>query len=457
MLGWLLLILSILQCESFIPAPRFADHFSKSTSIYSTKTLVSEKLSIQILMSDTGGGHRASANALRDAWETLYPDQIEVDIVDIFTDFGPFWPYNDYVEIYKIMAKYTFLWDAFFTFGATPFGMAVNEFLMELFCFDSFQTCLERSSSSGRRADMVVSVHPLCQDLPLKILASLDTNGRTRDLKARTTPFITVVTDLAGAHPTWFYPGVDKCFVPTDVLYQIAVNRSLKPHQLIQYGLPIRKGFWSGKATGSKSLLREKLDIDPDLPTVVIVGGGDGFGRIVDITSCLVDKLTTSSPSAENQIIVVCGKNQRAKEQLEKKSFPSSVNVFVKGFVYNMEEWMRASDILITKAGPGTIAEACICGLPSMLSSFLPGQEEGNVAFVIDSGFGDYSSNPNIISSKVSNWLADKDKLKQMKKSALETARPSATLDIAKDIAQVLFLSKKSDASSSSSQNLATS
>jgi len=71
MLGWLLLILSILQCESFIPAPRFADHFSKSTSIYSTKTLVSEKLSIQILMSDTGGGHRASANALRDAWETL--------------------------------------------------------------------------------------------------------------------------------------------------------------------------------------------------------------------------------------------------------------------------------------------------------------------------------------------------------------------------------------------------
>lgn len=54
---------------------------------------------------------------------------------------------------------------------------------------------------------MVVSVHPLCQDIPLKILSYLDSNGQTRDAKARTTPFATVVTDLGGAHPTWFNPG----------------------------------------------------------------------------------------------------------------------------------------------------------------------------------------------------------------------------------------------------------
>ena len=48
-------------------------------------------------MSDTGGGHRASANALRDAFDELYPGQIEVDIVDIFTDYGPFFPFNSFV------------------------------------------------------------------------------------------------------------------------------------------------------------------------------------------------------------------------------------------------------------------------------------------------------------------------------------------------------------------------
>jgi hypothetical protein len=166
-----------------------------------------EVCTIQILMSDTGGGHRASANALRDAFNTLHPGKIECDIVDIFTEYGPIWPFNDYPRMYKIMAEYSFLWDWFYRFGETAFGLALNEFMMELFCFDAFTTCLDRpSGSTSKRADLVVSVHPLCQDIPLKILSSLDSNGATKDPDARTTPFVTVVTDLGGAHPTWFNP-----------------------------------------------------------------------------------------------------------------------------------------------------------------------------------------------------------------------------------------------------------
>ena len=163
---------------------------------------------VQILMSDTGGGHRASANALRDALNVLHPGKIECDIVDMYTDYGPFWPFNDYPRLYKIMAEYSFLWDWFYHAGSTPFGMALNEFMLETFCFDAFTECLDRpSGSTSKRADMVVSVHPLCQDIPLKILASLDSNGATRAVNARKTPFVTVVTDLGGAHPTWFNPG----------------------------------------------------------------------------------------------------------------------------------------------------------------------------------------------------------------------------------------------------------
>ena len=158
-------------------------------------------------MSDTGGGHRASANALRDALNYLHPDEFEVDIVDLYTDYGPFFPYDSYVPLYKIMAEYTFLWDFFYSFGATPLGLWLNEVLQEAFCFDPFTDCLMRDGcGSGRRADMVVSVHPLCQDIPLKILNSLDTGGKSRT-EGRTTPFATVVTDLGGAHPTWFNPG----------------------------------------------------------------------------------------------------------------------------------------------------------------------------------------------------------------------------------------------------------
>lgn len=158
---------------------------------------------IQILMSDTGGGHRASANALRDAFDVLHPGKIECDIVDIFTEYGPFWPFNDYPRMYKIMAEYSFLWDWFYHLGSTPFGLALNEAIMDVCCFGPFTDCMARGD--GRRADMVVSVHPLCQDVPLKSLASLDSDGATRGREGRTkTPFVTVVTDLGGAHPTWF-------------------------------------------------------------------------------------------------------------------------------------------------------------------------------------------------------------------------------------------------------------
>ncbi|HEY6409070.1 MAG TPA: glycosyltransferase, partial [Ktedonobacteraceae bacterium] len=69
-----------------------------------------------------------------------------------------------------------------------------------------------------------------------------------------------------------------------------------------------------------------------------------------------------------------------------KRNFHVPVKVF--GFVQNMPEMMRASDVIITKAGPGTINEALACGLPMILSGYVPGQEEGNVDFVLKNDVG---------------------------------------------------------------------
>ena len=108
---------------------------------------------------------------------------------------------------------------------------------------------------------------------------------------------------------------------------------------------------------------------------VLIVGGGDGMGGIAQQARALGKKLdadsdpTAAAPSF--QMVVVCGKNERARKDLEGNAWGDGVSVQVKGFVYNMEDYMRASDAIVTKAGPGTIAEASICGLPCMLSSYL--------------------------------------------------------------------------------------
>ena len=128
--------------------------------------------------------------------------------------------------------------DIFYHFGCTSFGLWLNELLLDTFCFEPFLKCLARhSGDTNKRADMVVSVHPLTQDIPLKILSFLDSGSK--DLAGRQTPFCTVVTDLGSAHPTWFSPGVDKCFVPSDALYQAAKDRKLDDDQIVQYGLPI--------------------------------------------------------------------------------------------------------------------------------------------------------------------------------------------------------------------------
>merc|ERR1711862_277200 len=289
-----------------------------------------------------------------------------------------------------------------------------------------------------------------------------------------------------------------KCFVPSDALYQLAIDRGLNDansDQIVMHGLPIRKGFWSSTTTNgntssspssssspaqkknnwfdnilpsfglpssesttkddgsdgesstisssSIASLKEKLELNDSIPTILIVGGGDGIGKIVDITTALTSKLSSTPNNNKYQIVVVCGKNEKAQNELSSLNLSNSnLNVIIKGFVYNMEEYMKCSDILITKAGPGTIAEATICSLPCMLSSYLPGQEEGNVPFVIDNGFGDYSSNPSVIADTVYKWLLDDDDnntLNKMKIAASNVSRPNATLDIANDLANIVF------------------
>lgn len=439
-------------------------------------------------MSDTGGGHRASANALRDALQTLYPqNSITCDIVDIYTDYGPFFPFDSFVPIYQFLQANPFLWEIGFWFAASPFGLAYNRLVLEVCCGKGFKECLGRSvveggsGDDGKRADMVVSVHPLTQDVPLKVLRELD----KEEERGEKTPFVTVVTDLGSAHPTWFNPDVDRIFVPSDALRRIALDRGFSPDQITQHGLPIRKGFWGessinsnnsvkamagaksnffddlaqlfqgGKATTTstktitkatitetKSGMRTKLGLS-DVPTVLIVGGGDGMGGIVPQARAVATRLKDASVEEGRlyQMVVVCGKNVDARDTLRSVNWDEDegLEVKVEGFVNNMDEFMRASDVIVTKAGPGTIAEASICGLPCMLSSFLPGQEEGNIPFVKDAGFGSYSKDPKKIAEVVEGWLSDPDYLSEMRENALKAARPTATIDIARDLAEILY------------------
>ena len=93
---------------------------------------------------------------------------------------------------------------------------------------------------------------------------------------------------------------------------------------------------------------------------------------------------------------------------------------------------------ILFSQGPGTIAEAMILGLPLVLSTFLPGQEEGNVPYVVNGGFGRFSGeDPAAIATTVAELLNDPPLLQVMAAKAMKLSLPGATLAIAKDLAEL--------------------
>ena len=80
--------------------------------------------------------------------------------------------------------------------------------------------------------DLVVSVHPLMQHIPLKVMRNLQRSGKMKKV-----PFATVVTDFTTCHSTWFHRKVDRCYVATEEAKELALTRGLKESQLVVYGL----------------------------------------------------------------------------------------------------------------------------------------------------------------------------------------------------------------------------
>jgi 1,2-diacylglycerol 3-beta-galactosyltransferase len=85
-------------------------------------------------------------------------------------------------------------------------------------------------------------------------------------------------------------------------------------------------------------------------------------------------------------LVIVCGRNQKLKATLESCTWENPTLIY--GFTRDMPDFMRAADFIVTKAGPGTVAEALNAQLPIILYSKLPGQEDGNVTFVEEEGAG---------------------------------------------------------------------
>lgn len=372
------------------------------------------KKRILFLMSDTGGGHRASARAIEEAIEFLYPGRHEIIIEDVWKN-HMVWPIRLMPDTYGwITGPGKPLWAALWKI--TSYRRLQN------ILFDSLTPVVKRSVATYIKSvapDMVVSVHPLMNHLGIKWL-------ETAGLKV---PFITVVTDMVTLHSSWICPQVDRCIVPTEAARQRALAYGMPDEKLVVHGQPV--GLKFSRLGGSKHERKEQFGLCRERQTILIVGGGEGYGQIYRIAR----KISRTVPSA--QLLVVAGRNEKLRKKLARCCWEIPTRIF--GFVDNMPELMGAADLLITKAGPGTISEAFIAGLPLLLSGYIPGQESGNVRYVHEHKAGTYAATSTGIARQVRQWVEQEQLvLQEVTRNAAMLARPDAALDIATDLCRFI-------------------
>lgn len=364
---------------------------------------------IVFLFSDTGGGHRSAAQAIIEALELEFPGQTTQEMVDIFREYAPP-PLHLAPEIYPPLTRMPSVWGMGYRISD---GKRRTRLLYQVI-WPYIRWGLQRLVRE-HPGDLIVSVHQL-PNAPM---------ARAIRACGSKIPFTTVVTDLVSTHAAWFTNQADLIIVPTTVAYRRALNLGISPERMEVIGLPVAERFC--KPAGDRVEIRKRLGWPQDRTVVLLVGGGEGMGPL-EPTAHAID-----AAGLPVQLVIIAGRNNKLRERLLRYSWQIPTSIY--GFVQEMPDFMRASDILVTKAGPGTISEAFIAGLPMVLYSRLPGQEDGNVSYVVSNGAGVWAPRPDAVIAALASWLYNHEERQQAADACLHLARPYAAREIARLLA----------------------
>ncbi|HYU62916.1 MAG TPA: glycosyltransferase [Verrucomicrobiae bacterium] len=363
---------------------------------------------VLILFSDTGGGHRAAARALTDALKLLDPSCV-ITVADPLIGQGPV-IVRRLASLYSpVIRRSRAAWGAVYhssntqpTFAAirAVFGPPVRRVLRQL---------LKQNDP-----DVVLSVHPLLNHVAHQAIRK---SGRPRAL-------MTVITDLVDFHRGWTFSQADLVVAPTEGARKVALRRRVPPDRVKLLGLPVDLRF-RPPAPGEKQALRRRFGLKENRFTVLVMGGAAGVGHL----AAQVRELAVEPHPW--QLAVVCGRNEKLRRRLYEMNVATPMLVL--GFVDFMPELMRACDLVVTKAGPGAIAEALATGLPLVITGFLPGQESPNVDFVVESRIGAFAPKETDLLDEVRVMAEGGPTWREMARNAQELAYPYASSDIARE------------------------
>ncbi|MFM7678728.1 MAG: MGDG synthase family glycosyltransferase [Roseiflexaceae bacterium] len=337
---------------------------------------MSRRYRILFAISDTGGGHRSGAAALHAALlRHPHAQGLEYNTIDMITSTGLPLLRNAPGLYDDLSTRWLPLFNLLFQLTN---GRRRIDTISQI-AYVSAQRNIYRTIESYK-PDLIVSVHPLANRF-------IGHARRTYNMPFR---FITVVTDLVSLHTAWGDLDADLCIAPTHEAVDLLIKQGMPAENVVYAGFPVHPKFTACTLTADEA--RAQTGLDKARYTLLVTAGGVGSGRLRE----LVVALHNTHPDA--QLLVVTGRNAQLRAELQRLALPAHVHIY--GFVDNMEQLMAASDVVVTKAGPGTLMEALVMRRPVIITEAVGIQERGNIDFVLQRGLGEYSKRiPDIVAA----------------------------------------------------------
>jgi UDP-N-acetylglucosamine:LPS N-acetylglucosamine transferase len=323
---------------------------------------------IDLIYIDAGGGHRAAANALADVigqqqrpWDLrLLCIQDLLDSIDyVRKSLGI--PFQD---VYNIMLRHGW------TLGTAQM-VPVMHLLIRL-SHRAQVAVLERHWAT-HRPDMVVSLIPHYNRALREAL----------DHAWPGTPFVTILTDIADYPPNFWIEPVDQYVICGS---QQAVSQALacglpESHIVRTSGMILHPRFYA-PPPADRAGERVRLGLRPDLPTGLVLFGGEGSTEMVKIAHRL------NRSASHLQLLLLCGRNEAVRRAID--ALPRRIPRFVEGFTREVPRYMALADFFIGKPGPGCISEALAMGLPVMVerNAWTLAHERYNAEWIEQQGVG---------------------------------------------------------------------
>jgi UDP-N-acetylglucosamine:LPS N-acetylglucosamine transferase len=342
---------------------------------------------IDFVFFDAGGGHRSAATALAAMigqqgrpWRVRLVNLQEVlEPVDIFRRYFRI----RMEDIYNHMLK------SGWTLGA-EYLVPVMHWLIRM--FHGQQVRLLREFWAKDTPELVVSVIPNFNRALFEALKSVGPR-----------PLVTLITDLADYPPHFWMEKQNQYMIcGTDRALDQAYEMRYNPHKIYRVsGMILRPEFYQRIET-DRTAERERLGLRADLPTGIMLFGGQGSWRMLDLARRL------EACRQPLQMIVICGRNERLTERARK--LKTSYPLHVVGFTSDVPRYMQLSDFFIGKPGPGSISEALAMKLPVLIerNAWTLPQERYNADWVLEKGVGMVVANFRHIAEAVDRLLEPK-------------------------------------------------